>query len=174
MRPTLLLLVAIVILAPPIRAQTTVPPNSRVRVVAWNGDRVVGRLAEARGDTLVVVQDGLLWNPTLRIPLDRTTRVEVSRGKYVHPARVIGGALLGAVGGFLAVSVVPGLTNTECSADVCGTSPAIAEAMFIGVAGGVVLGILTPADRWEAVPAPVRVGFGSGVREARVGVSLTF
>lgn len=173
-RATLALLAALLVAAPAAQAQTTLPLNSRVRVVSWNGQRVIGRLAEARGDTLIVIQDGLLWNPTFRIPFDRMTRVEISRGKYVHPGRVIGGALLGAVGAFIVVNVVPGLTTTECSVDVCSTGPAFFPAMFVGVAGGFALGVLTPADRWEAVPTPLRVGFGGDGRHARLGVSVAF
>lgn len=174
MRPTLVLLVALLAVAPPARTQTMVPPNTRVRVVSWNGQRVIGRLADARGDTLVVVQDGLLWSPTFRIPVDGRTRVDVSRGKYVHAGRVIGGALLGALGGFLAVTLVPGLSKTECSADVCGTSAAVGEGLIVGLAAGFTLGLLTRADRWEAVLPPVRVGFGSDNRRARLAIALSF
>ena len=170
-RAVLTLLATLLIAAPSIQAQTTLPANAKVRVTSWNGQRVTGRLAEVRGDTLVVVRDGLLWNPTYRIPLDRRTRVDVSRGKYVHPGRVIGGALLGVVGGFIGGMM---FTFTECSGDVCGTGPAFPAAMAIGIAGGVVLGVLTPADRWEAVPSPVRVGLGGDARHARLGVSLAF
>ena len=173
-RAKLGLLATLVIIPPRVHAQTSLPENARVRVTSWNGERVIGRLAEVRGDTLVVVQDGLLWNPMYRIPVDRRTRVDISRGKYVHPGRVIGGAVLGAVGAFMAVSLVPGLTRTRCSGDVCSTSPAIDEALFVGVAGGVILGVLTPGDRWETVHSPVRVGLGGDARHARLGVSLAF
>ena len=173
-RAKLAFLATLLVAASDVAAQSTLAANSRVRVVSWNGQRVIGRLAKIRGDTLIVVQDGLLWNPTYRIPVDRATRVEVSRGKYVHPARVIGGALLGAAAGVLTVHVVPGLTKTRCSADVCGTSSAVGEGMVIGAAAGVVLGVLTPADRWEAVPKPVRLGLGGDARQARLGVSLSF
>ena len=155
--------------APAVHAQSNIPANARVRVVSWNGQQVIGRLAETRGDTLVVVKDGLLWNPTYRIPVDRTTRVDVSRGKYVHPGRVVGGVLLGGLGGYIAGSLI---SITKCSGDVCGTGPAFPAALASGVAGGVMLGVFTPADRWEAVPKPVRVGFGGDGRHARVGVSL--
>ena len=170
-RVVLMLLATLLLAAPTIQAQATLPANARVRVTSWNGERVIGRLAEVRGDTIVLVQDGLLWNPTFRIPVDRRTRVDVSRGKYVHAGRVIGGALLGVVGGFIAGMV---FTTTECSGDVCGTGPAFPAAMAIGIAGGVMLGVLTPADRWEAVPSPVRVGLGGDARHGRLGVSLAF
>jgi hypothetical protein len=173
-RAKVALLATLLIAAPAIQAQTTLPANARVRVTSWNGQRVIGRLAEVRGDTLMVVKDGLLWNPTYRIPLDRGTRVDVSRGKYVHAGRVIGGALLGAVAGFITVVAVPGISTTECSGDVCGTGPAFPAAMAIGVAGGIMLGVLTPADRWEAVHSPVRIGFGGDGQHGRLGVSLAF
>ena len=162
---------ALLIAAPAAHAQTNVPANSRVRVELRNGDHVIGRLTDVQADTLVVIDDGLVWDSKHRIPADRMRRIDVSRGKYVHAGRVIGGALLGAVAGFIGGLVV---STTECSGDVCGTGSAFPATMAIGVAGGVVLGVLTPADRWEAVPSPVRVGFGGGSREARVGLSVTF
>ena len=170
-RATLALLATLLIVAPRVHAQSTIPANARVRITSWNGQRVIGRLAEVHGDTLIVIQHGVLWSPTFRIPVDRRTRVDVSRGKYVHPGRVIGGALLGVVGGFIAGMV---FSTTQCSGDVCGTGPAFPAAMAIGIAGGVILGVLTPADRWEGVPSPVRVGLGGDARRARVGVSLAF
>jgi hypothetical protein len=100
-------------------------------------------------------------------------RIDVSRGKYVSAGRVFGGALLGAIGALAAVVVVPGLAE-HCSADVCDFGSGFAAAMLVGIAGGVTLGVLTPADRWEAVPSPLRVGAGGGVRRARLGVSLSF
>lgn len=170
------MLVAITTLAmvtPVLHAQTTVPVNSRVRVSMRNGEHVIGRLTEVRGDTLVVIDDGVLLHSKYRIPADRMRRIDVSRGKYVSAGRVFGGALLGALGGYVAAFLVPGVAE-QCSADVCGTGSGFAAAIFVGIAGGVTLGVLTPADRWEAVPSPVRVGFGGGFREARVGLSVTF
>ena len=170
-RAQLALLATLLTAAPGIQAQSPLTANARVRVSSWNGQQVIGRLAEVRGDTLIVIKDGLLWNPTYRIPVDRTTRVDVSRGKYVHAGRVIGGALLGALGGYIAGFFI---STTECSGDVCGTGPAFPAANAIGVAGGVMLGVFTPADRWEPVPKPVRVGLGGDGRHARVGVLLAF
>jgi hypothetical protein len=164
----------VMIAAPAIQAQTTVPVNSRVRVTMRDGQVAIGRLTEVRGDTLVVIDDGVLLDSKYRITTDRMTRVDVSRGKYVHAGRVVGGALLGAVGGVLTVSFVPRLAKTRCSGDVCGTGSAVVEGMVIGAAAGIVLGILTPADRWEAVPSPVRIGFGGDGRHARLGVSFAF
>jgi small nuclear ribonucleoprotein (snRNP)-like protein len=170
------MLVAITTLAmatPVLHAQTTVPVNSRVRVSMRNGEHVIGRLTEVRGDTLVVIDNGVLLNSKYRIPADRMRRIDVSRGKHVSAGRVFGGALLGALGGYVAANVVPGIAM-QCSADVCGTGSGFAAAMLVGIAGGVTLGVLTPADRWEAVPSPVRVGFGGDPGRPRLGVSLSF
>ena len=164
----------LLVAVPTIHAQTTVPVNSRVRVTMRNGEGVTGRLAEVRGDTLIVIDEGLLFSSQYRIPAASTRRVDVSRGKAVSPVRVIGGALLGAAAGTLVVGVVPGLSKMECSADVCGAGPAFTEGLLVGTLGGVLLGVLTPADRWEAVPSPVRIGFGGDGRQARLAVSLAF
>ena len=172
-RALLAAIATVVMAAPAVHAQTTVPVNSRVRIEFGNGERVIGELTEKRGDTLVVIDEGLILDSKYRIPADRVRRVDVSRGKYVSAGRVFGGALLGAVAGYIAGLVVPGIA-TQCSADLCETGAGLPLAMLVGIAGGVTLGVLTPADRWEAVPSPVRVGFGGGFREARVSLSVTF
>lgn len=172
-RAMLVAIATLAIAAPVLHAQTTVPVNSRVRVEFGHGERVIGKLTENRGDTLVVIDDGLILASKYRIPADRMRRIDVSRGKYVSAGRVFGGALLGALGGWIAAMVVPGIA-TQCSADLCETGSGFALAMLVGIAGGVTLGVLTPADRWEAVPSPVRIGFGGDAQRARLGVSLSF
>ncbi|HJU69282.1 MAG TPA: hypothetical protein VJ650_13660, partial [Gemmatimonadaceae bacterium] len=130
-----------------------------------------GRLAEVRGDTITVLKsNGLL----IGVPGDLTRSVAVSRGKRPSVGRVIVGALSGVTASLLATAVIPGLTVTKCSADVCSTSPAFEEALFIGLVGGSLVGAMLTTDRWETVARPVRVGFAGGVRKARVGVALTF
>jgi hypothetical protein len=133
--------------------------------------KVTGQLVEVRGDTVVVVKsNGLL----IAVPGSLTRSIAVSRGKRASVGRVIGGALSGAAASLLATAVIPGLSVTKCSADICYTSPAFENALFIGLVGGSMLGAILVVVRWETVPAPVRVGFGGGFRETRVGVSLTF
>jgi hypothetical protein len=161
----------LLIAAPTAYAQTNVPVNSRVRVELRNGQHVTGRLTDVRADTLVVIDDGLVWDSNHRIPADRMRRIDVSRGKYVHAGRVVGGALLGAVAGFIGGLVT---ATSECDGDVCGYGSTFPAAIAIGIAGGVTLGVLTPADRWEAVPSPVRVGVAGDGRHARLGLSFAF
>ena len=172
-RAMLAAIATLLIAAPAIRAQTTVPVNSRVRVEFGDGERVIGKLTENRGDTLVVIDEGLIWDSKYRIPADRMRRIDVSREKYVSAGRLFGGALLGALGALVTVAVVPGLVE-YCSGDTCDLGSGFAAAMLVGIAGGVTLGYLTPADRWEAVPSPVRVGVGGGGQRARLGISLAF
>ena len=171
-RASLAVITTLLIAAPAIHAQTTVPLNSRVRVEFGDGERVIGTLTGDRGDTLIVIRDGLLWDSKYRIPARRITRVDVSRGKHVSRGRVVGSAVLGAVGGMLMVYVIPELSS-QCSDDVC-AGPRAMEAMVVGAASGVIIGSLIPVDRWEAVPRPVRVGLGGDARHARLGISLAF
>jgi small nuclear ribonucleoprotein (snRNP)-like protein len=163
----------LLIAAPGVHAQTSLPANSRVRVELRDGHRVIGRLTHVSSDTLVVIDEGLILDSTHRIPTDRMRRIDVSRGKYVHAGRVIGGGLLGAVGAFVLAALVPGLVD-QCSADVCESGAGLGVAMLVGIAGGVTLGMLTPADHWEAVPPPVRVGSGGHAQYRRIGISLAF
>lgn len=172
-RAMLVAMATLAVAAPALYAQTNLPPNSRVRVELRDGGHVIGRLTEVRADTLVVIDEGLILASKYHIPADRMRRVDVSRGKYVSAGRVFGGALLGAVGGYIAAFLVPGVAH-QCSADVCESGSGLAAAILVGIAGGVTLGYLTPADRWEAVPSPVRIGLGGDARNARLGVSFAF
>ena len=65
-----------------------------------------------------MIDDGLIWDSKYRIPANRMRRIDVSRGKYVHAGRVIGGALLGAVGAFVAVIGEAGLGKSRLLAEV--------------------------------------------------------
>ena len=172
-RATLAAVATVLIAAPSVYGQTNLPANSRVRVELRDGSHVVGRLTHIESDTLVVIDEGLILDSRHRIPTDRMRRLDVSRERYVHPGRVIGGAVLGAVGALVAAALIPGLVE-ECSGDVCDSGAGLAAAMLVGIAGGAALGYLTPADRWEAVPSPVRLGFGGDARHARVGISVAF
>ena len=167
------LLIPLLLVASALRAQATLPVDSRVRVSLRNGSTVTGRLAAIRGDTLVVVEDGLVLHLTARIPADRMTRIEMSRGEYTHPGRVFGGAVLGAVGSLVLIYAVPGLVDDGCSGDVC-SGPSFEVPLFIGAIAGAILGGLDKADRWESVPVPIRLGFDSGLQRAHVGVAIAF
>lgn len=172
-RIQLVCLTTLLFVAPVMRAQTSVPPDSRVRVTLRDERRVTGKLSDVRGDTLVVIGDGLLFHPTWRVPGDQTKSVEVSRGKYRSAGRVVAGGLLGAGLAFLATRTIPGLVDDECSADVC-SSPSVAGPVFVGFLGGGVLGAFSRGDRWESVPRPVRVGFGGEPDGARLGIAFAF
>ena len=172
-RASFALLIPLLVAASTVRAQTTVPVDSRVRVSLRNGSTVTGRLAAIRGDTIVVVEDGLVLHLTARIPADRMTRIEMSRGEYTHPGRVFGGAVLGAVGSLVLIGVVPGLVDDGCSGDVC-SGPSLTVPLAIGTIAGAILGGLDKADRWESVPVPVRLGFGGGFQRTHIGIAVAF
>jgi hypothetical protein len=172
-RAMLAAIATLLMAAPSVYTQTNVPANSRVRVEMRDGHHVIGRLTDVRADTLVVIDDGLILDSKYHIPGNQVRRIDVSREKYVSAGRVVGGALVGAVAGYVAAFLVPGLAQ-QCSADVCESGSGLAAAILVGIGAGVTLGYLTPADRWEAVPSPVRVGLGGDATHARVGILIAF
>ena len=174
MRVTLALFVTLLISAPAVRTQATVAADSRVRVTLQHGQQVIGRVAEVRGDTVVVIKDGLLWRPRVVLRADQMTGVDVSRGKYVSVGRVIAGGLVGALGGLIVYRLMPEPTSYRCSGDVCITKEKSKAPFLIGASGGVILGVVLPVDQWQAVPPPVRLGLGGDFRQARLGVSFAF
>jgi hypothetical protein len=119
MRLTPSLFAALLLVVPGTGAQTIVPADSRVRATLQDGEQVIGRIAEVRGDTLVVIRDGLLRHSRARLHADQVTRVDVSRGKYVSAERVISGGLLGALVGLVVVRLMPESNTVRCSGDVC-------------------------------------------------------
>ena len=173
-RAVLALLATLLIGAPRIQAQTTLPVDSRLRVTLQDGQQVIGRVAETRGDTVVVIKDGMLRQPRVRLHADQITRVDVSRGKYVSVGRVIGGGLVGALVGLVVVRLTPEPTTLRCDGDICRTDPKSNAAVLVGAAGGVLLGLVVPVDRWHPVAPPVRVGLGGDARQARLGFSFAF
>jgi hypothetical protein len=154
-------------------AQATVPADSRVRVSLRDGSQVTGKLSEVRGDTLIVISDGMLFHPTWRVSADETKSVEVSRGRERSGEHVLAAALLGAGLGALAALAVPGLADDGCSGDVC-DGPSLAVPMLLGLSIGAALGGLSRVDRWETLSTPVRLGFGVAPEGARLGLSLAF
>src|SRR5688572_15196865 len=174
MRPALVLFAALLLVAPDIRAQATLPVDSRVRVTLQNGQQVTGRVGEVRGDTIVLIEDGLLRHPRVRLHADQLTRVDVSVAKQVSASRVIGGALMGALGGLIVKRLMPTPTALRCDADICFTDEKSNAPVLVGAGGGFVLGLLIPVDRWRAVPPPVRIGLYGDFRHTHFGVSLAF
>jgi hypothetical protein len=150
-------------------AQTTLQADARVRVSLRDGHPVIGRLAEVRGDTLVVIRDGVFFHPTYRLAPDVTTRVDVSQGKYVSSGYVLAGMLLGLGGAF----VFSMLNGPECSGDVC-SSELEAKTLFLGGVAGALLPVAFPIDRWEPIPRPIRLGLGGGLRHGRLGGTIAF
>ena len=172
-------LIAMLVAASTATAQTDSAPqwpvDSRVRIRTMSNQTVVGRLAEVRGDTLVIRKEGALFRPWKRILADSARQIEVSRDRYISAGRVVGGALAGAAAmvamGFVMDAVMPDL----CTGDGCEDSRAIhTDVVVLGAAVGAIGGAMYLADRWEEVPKPVRVSVAPARGQARVVFSLSF
>lgn len=150
------------------------PVGSRVRIRTTK-QAIVGQLTELRGDTLVIRKDDALFRPWKKIPVDSAVGLAVSRGRYISSEQVIGGALGGAAAMVLTYVLMDAVIPDMCTGDGCDDSgPDYVQAAALGGAVGALGGVVFPADRWEEVPRPMRVGFLPSRREARVAFSLSF
>ena len=170
---------AIALAAAPVAAQADSiarwPVESRVRIRTTNNQTVIGQLTEVRGDTLIVRKEGALFRPWKKVLADSAGRIEVSRGRYISGERVAEEALAGAAVVILTYVVMDAVIPDFCDSDNCGASfPDYARAGALGAAAGALSGVLHPADRWEEVPKPVRVGFVPARGQARIGFSFAF
>lgn len=154
-RPCLLPILAGVLLSTPSLADEFLVPvrSVRVRVTVSGPDSgpLVGRLLEARDDTLTVVRG----KEALDIPFGDIERVEVGNGFRRATARgaLIGLVVLGGAGAFLAANSGGG--ELEGLAILLGT----AAGAVNGAAGGALVGSGYVRERWEEVPrSGIRVG----------------
>ncbi len=121
-----------------------------------------------KADTLVVQSNG----DTLSVPVDRVTRLDVSRGRKTNTGK---GAEIGFLLGGVVGAVIGYASYEECACLGGGVGPetlAVAGA-GIGALGGLVAGALigssTKTDRWREVPLDrVRVSLGPQ-RDGRFG-----
>lgn len=150
------------------------PVGSRVRIRTTK-ETIVGQLTELRGDTLVIRKDDALFHPWKRVPVDSAVALAVSRGRYISSERVIGGALGGAAAMVLTYVLMDAVVPDMCSGDGCDDSgPSYVQAALLGGAVGALGGVVFPADRWEELRTPVRIGLLPSGKEARVAISLRF
>lgn len=180
MRHCIPALIGALLAAPSSSAQTDtalqVVVGSRVRVRAPHDRTLVGELTEARGDTLVIRKSASPLTSRTTVVLDSSTRVDISRGRYVSGRRVLGYAL----GGGGATVVWYALFMNAVVDDVCPLSECemsgsdYAHAAGIGAAAGAVLGLIIRAERWERVRNPLHLGVDPSHRQARLTVALTF
>jgi hypothetical protein len=192
MRPTSPLLAAVLVLALPVglaaaqEAASPAPPlvsGARVRVHAHR--IFIGTLVTLDTTTLVLQDDALL--DTLRVPVGSIGRLEVSTGQRSGVGRgaeigLIAGASAGAIIGLAAIIATSSPVLEGCPPDaiLCfGPEAIFLSAAVLGAAGaglGVLIGALSPIDRWEQVPVrPVEMGIVPlGDRRIGVGVSIGF
>jgi hypothetical protein len=179
MRRHLAVVAVALVAASPVSAQadtaSTWPIGSRVRVSTLATGKVVGKLSEVRGDTLVIRKGSGLIKFRRKVHADSTLSMEISRDRYVSGRRVAGGALAGAVGGVLLTMLLTEAVGDICVLGECSPpDPDYGRAAVIGLVGGAAAGAVSLVDRWEKVPSPVRVGFEPSRRQARVALTLAF
>jgi hypothetical protein len=148
--------------------------GQRVRIRVETGDRVVGKLAEVRGDTLLIQEDGVWFAPRTRVPMSSVHRIEVSRGRYISGRNLTVGILAGVAFGFFTLLIVEDQMQNVCIFGDCSDpSGDVANAVLLGAGAGLVLGLTKRADRWAEVPAhPVRVGLVPSASGVGVKISV--
>ena len=150
------------------------PVGSRVRIRTAK-ESIVGHLTELRGDTLIIRKDEALFRPWKKILVDSTVALAVSRGRYISADKVVRGALAGAAAMVLTYVLMDAVLPDMCTGDGCDNSgPNYLQGAALGGAVGALEGVVIPADRWEEVPMPVRVGLDTTRGQARLAFSLSF
>lgn len=138
-------------------AQVFLPPaGARVRVTLASSEKLVGTLAGAHRDTLLVRPVDA--QEARALPLGTLTRLEVSRGIHSRTGRgaligLVGGAAAGAAGGMIACAGGNCVHNGE---DLTTLVP-VALGIGTGVLGagvGALLGSGVRGESWATVPLP--------------------
>jgi hypothetical protein len=176
-----LMLLAIVTLGvAKVGAQTPAPVSwpvgERVRVWTSPFQKVVGKLAEVRGDTLVVHRPGPFFTTKAsKVVADSAVRIDVSKGRRLSVAHAAIGALAGAGLAVVLTGAVDHAVGDFCMLGECSESdPDIAGAALLGAAMGAVAGALKLEDRWREFPVPGRVQIAPSARGASIGLSFAF
>lgn len=161
-------------------------PGTRVRLVADAGTgRLVGTVAESRGDSLVVLSGRGEGERRVALPLSSLRTVQVSRGTPSRAVSALHWAALGVVGGSLAgvAGVTLGrLTSDEsCEGtadDLClsGGEWTLIGVMIgapMGALWGAALGFVFPRERWRSIPASAPAVTLTGSAEGvQLGLSI--
>ena len=180
MRPTHLAAVLMLVPLGTAAAQVVQPRSGdRVRVTAMSSglQNRAARVLDVRRDTLVLQ---LAPAETLAVALAGVNRLDVSTGRRRYTMR---GATIGSLIGVTS-GVVIGFASGDDPPDAFWQTSAGEKAAIAGVGLGVVglviggvVGALTVADRWTAVPlgtATVNPRLEAGRGGARLGVAVSF
>jgi hypothetical protein len=173
-------LVVVALGAAKVGAQTPAPVSwpvgERVRVWTSAFHKVVGKLAEVRGDTLVVLRPGPFFTTKeSKVVADSAVRVDVSKGRRLSVAHAAIGALAGAGLAVVATGAVDHVVPDVCVLGACTESdPDVAGAALVGAALGAVAGALKLEDRWRELPMPGRVQIAPSASGASIALSFAF
>ena len=172
-------IVAILIFVPSLAdaqgAYPTIGAHVRLTAPALKMRGITGTVVDMKADTLFIVR----WHqaPRTAIPVDKLSRLEVSRGKNRRRGMVRGGAIGLVFGGLMGVGIA-GLTEAEGGPDGIGSSEDV--AIIAGTTGlitlmGVGYGAVMAPHRWQdaALHPPANRGMGE-TGAMRVGIRIAF
>lgn len=171
--------IAVTGIATPARAQhSEVQPGARVRIQAPGivAGRYVGTVLTRTADT---VELGAPGTAPLKVPFDRITSLEVSRGssRMLGAGRgVVWGAPIGLVIGIIAAA---GTDSDPYCFDYCRTSGSykagiIAGSTLGGALWGAGIGAIVGRERWERFEIAPRTSFDVRQGRTRLGLAVTF
>ncbi len=162
--------------------KTTVTPGSRIRASApsVSSKPFVGDVVGWESDSLIVDarvwQKGTRLNQQVKVAMGSLTKLEVSRGRKSRFLQGLGyGFLVGAVTGTV-IGAASGDDDPSQFFSMTAGEKAAVGAVSLGLLGGIVggvIGLSSPAEKWEEVPLDrLRVG-PSPVTADGVAVSVS-
>lgn len=150
----------------PLRGQEAGPivVGTRVRVVIPDSNgtstqQIPGTLVRLVGDTAVLLSGGFSRPESLKVALENGRQLEVMLASHGHGAA---GAAVGALVGGVTGAIVGGARSSSCTG-LCqiGQDSQTAGAVFLGAAGGALLGLVIGSSIRSEIWVPVKT---SGVR----------
>lgn len=181
-RSLLIALAVVPAIALPARAQLTeIQPGVRVRIEAPGivAGRYVGTVLSRTADTLVI---GAPSATPVKVPIDRLTGLEVSRGSSRSLGAVRGlawGVPIGIVFGVVAAASTTSADYVYC-VDYCTSTSSSYKAGLIagGALGGAIwgagIGALVGRERWDRFNVTPRTSFDVRQGRASLGFALAF
>ncbi len=157
-------------------AQVPIRPGDRVRVTGHfcqpfhTCEHSVSTFLAWKADSLVIQSNG----DTLYVPVDRVTRLDVSRGRKTNTGT---GAVIGLLVGGVVGAAIGYASYEEGGFGDLGPGVNVVAGGVIGGLGGLVtgafIGLAIQTDRWREVPLDrVRVSLGPQ-RDGRLGLGAS-